>query len=30
MKIAAKDNGNAILKHAKREWWQKIISERFK
>ena len=30
MKIAAKDNGNTILKHAKREWWQKIISERFK
>ncbi|MDO7802349.1 HNH endonuclease [Pediococcus acidilactici] len=30
IKIAAKDNGNAILKHAKREWWQKIISDRFK
>lgn len=30
MKIAAKDNGNAILKHAKREWWHEIISERFK
>ncbi len=30
MKIADKDNGDAILKHAKREWWHKIISERLK
>jgi len=30
MKIADKDNGNMILKHAKREWWQIIISERLK
>ncbi|MEW4350438.1 HNH endonuclease [Lactiplantibacillus plantarum] len=30
MKIADKDNGNTVLKHAKREWWQKIIKERLK
>lgn len=29
-KIADKDNATVILKHVKRELWQKIISERFK